>query len=310
MTHRAGLTVAVLVFAACAFPAVASAGTITGRVTDEISGAPVENLRVGAGPVGYGLREYTRTGADGSYTIEEPEAGAYNVCFLPDAGLNLLKRCWRDDADGFYGASVAVPESGVVSGIDTALSPGTSVTGKVTGWDGQPLDGVCVTAWAPQSGGRRRIADTTTSASGHYTLVGLTPGAQNKIVFNDSCPGGTAYRDLVSQWFDRQADYDAATAVAAARSETRAGVDGVLGPSAIPPDGVALPERRCVVPRVRNRTFASARAVLGRAGCSTPKPTLRTSRRFERGYVISSRPAARTRVRRGRPVKLIVSRGR
>ena len=52
---------------------------------------------MGAGPVGYGLREYTRT--------------------------------------GFYGQAIAVPESGVLDGIDTALAPGTSVTGKVTDWD-------------------------------------------------------------------------------------------------------------------------------------------------------------------------------
>src|SRR5436853_4695755 len=63
---------AVLAVATC-FPATASAGTITGRVTDGISGAPVQSIRVGAGPVGYGLRDYTRTGPDGTYAIEEPE---------------------------------------------------------------------------------------------------------------------------------------------------------------------------------------------------------------------------------------------
>jgi hypothetical protein len=83
----------------------------------------------GAGPVGYGLREYTRTGVDGRFAIEEPEAGMFNVCYLPDSGVNLLKRCWRDERVGFYGQAIAVPESGVVDGIDTALAPGTSVAG-------------------------------------------------------------------------------------------------------------------------------------------------------------------------------------
>lgn len=310
MTHPARLTVIVLALAAaCCLPAAASAGTITGRVTDEISGAPVQNIRVGAGPVSYGLREYARTGPDGAYAIEEPEAGPYNVCFLPEPGVNLLKRCWRDERVGFYGEAISVPESGVVGAIDVALSPGTSVTGTVTDWDGQPLTGVCVTAWTPQSGGIRRVADATTSVSGVYTLVGLTPGAVNKIVYDDPCIGGMSYPGLVAQWFDRQISYDAATAVTAAPSETRAGVDGVLGPSAIPPAGVAPRARTCVVPRLRNRMFASARSALARAGCSTPKPTLRASRSFQRGRVISSRPAARKKVRRGRVVKLVVSRG-
>src|SRR5204863_5206822 len=132
---------------------------ISGRVTDEISGAAVQNIQVGAGPVGYGLREYTRTGVDGTFSIEEPEGGMYNVCYLPDAGVNLLKRCWRDETVGFYGESIAVPEIGLVDRIDTALAPGTPGTGTVTRWDEPPLSGVCVTAWAPQSGGIGRIAD-------------------------------------------------------------------------------------------------------------------------------------------------------
>ena len=305
------LAAAFLVLVAAGFPAAASAGTITGRVTDEISGAPVQNIMVGAGPVGYGLRDYARTGADGRYAIEEPEAGSYNVCFLPDPGVNLLKRCWHDETVGFYGEVIAVAESGMVGGIDTALAPGTSVAGMVSGWDGQPLPGVCVSAWTPHSGWLR-VADATTSASGRYTLVGLTPGAVNKIVFNpaEPCDGAIGYPGFVAQWFDRQSDVVAATPLTAERSETLAGVDGVLGPSATPPAGVAPPAPQSVVPKLRNRTFASARGALARAGLSTPMPTLKASRRFKRGRVIESRPAAKKRVRRGRPVRLIVSRGR
>lgn len=306
---------AVLALAAVCFPATASAGTITGRVTDEISGSPVQNIRVGAGPVGYGLRDYTRTGPDGAYAIEESEAGQYNVCFLPDPGVNFLKRCWHDEKVSFYGEAVAVPEAGTVDGIDTELAPGTSAAGKVTDWDGQALPGVCVSAWTPHSGWLR-VGDATTSASGRYTLVGLTPGAVNKIVFSPlesflgHCDGGIDYPGFTPQWFDRQSDVDAASAVTAARSETVAGVDGILGPSATPPADVAPRPRHCVIPRLRNRTFAFARAALTRAGCSTPMPTLKASRSFKRGRVIGSRPAAKKRVRRGRPVRLTVSRGR
>jgi hypothetical protein len=309
--HPARLAAAVLAISACCLPtATASAGTITGRVSDEISGAPVQNIQVGAGPVGYGLREYTRTAPDGTFAIDEPKSGMYNVCYLPDPGVNFLKRCWRDESVGFYGQAIAVPETGVVDAIDTALAPGTSVTGKVTGWDGQPLAGICVTAWAPQSGGIGRVADATTSAAGAYTLVGLTPGAANKIVFDEPCNGGMSYPGFVAQWFDRQTSYAGATAVSAARSETRAGVDGVVGPAAIPPAGVVQAAGTCAVPTLRNRTFASARTALARAGCSTPMPTLRASRTLRRGRVISSRPPAKQRIRRGRRVKLVVSRGR
>jgi hypothetical protein len=125
--------VCLVAFAALSLPAAASAGTLKGRVTDEITGAPLSNITVGAGPVGFGLREYTQTGVDGSFAID---------------------------------------------GLDVALAPGTSITGKVTDSDGQPLAGVCVTAWAPLSGGIDRKAAAVTSAAGIYTLVGLTPGTR------------------------------------------------------------------------------------------------------------------------------------
>ena len=206
------------------------------------------------------------------------------------------------------------PTSGTVDHIDTALAPGTSVTGTVIGWDGTPLPGVCVSAWTPHSGWLR-VADAKTDQSGRYTLVGMTPGAVNKIVFAplDSfyghCDGGVDYPGFVEQYFDRETSIDAATAVVDAASETRAGVDGILGTSATPPArAVARARARCVVPKLRNKTFAAARSALARAGCSTPMPARKTSPHFKRGRVIESRPAAHKKVRRGSRVKLIVSR--
>lgn len=313
---RTSLPAAAVALAGLSFAAPASAGKITGRVTDEITGAPVAGVGVGAGPVGYGLREHATTGRDGRYAIEEPEAGQYNVCFFPQSGMNLLKECWHDEEVGFYGEPIAVEQSGTVGGIDAALAPGTSVAGRVTGWDGEPLQGVCVSAWTPEGGGWLRAGDATTSSGGGYTIVGLLPGAVNKIVFSPLksfagyCDGGIDYPGFVEQWFDRQEDSHSATAVVAARSETVAGVDGALGPSATPP-AYAVPRReRCVVPQLRNRRFAAARAALTRAGCSTPMPSLKVSRRIKLGRVIRSRPAAKQRVRRGRGVRLVVSRGR
>jgi hypothetical protein len=295
-------------------PGVASAGTLTGRVTDLISGAPLQGIPVGVGPVGYGSREYTETDADGAWSIDEPQAGQYTACFFPGYRMNLLRRCWRDEKVGFYGEPIDVPAEGTVDGIDTVMAPGTSVTGMVTGWDGNPLPYICVSAWTP-NGGWLRAGDAVTSASGRYTIIGLTPGVVNKVVFApmDSfyghCVGGLGNDGFVAQWFDRQPDIDSATSLSAAPSEMVAGVDGTVGPSAIPP-GTTPPPPSCVVPPLRNRTYAFARTALADAGCSTPMPALKRSLSFKRGRVIATRPAARTRMRRGRRVRLTVSRGR
>lgn len=296
-------------------PASAAAGSISGTVTDQITGKPVEGVRVGAGPVGYGLREYTETAADGSYEIDDLEAGRFNVCFLPAPGMNLLRHCWHDSTHPFYGEPIDVPAEGRVTGIDSALAPGTSIAGRVTDWAGNPLEGVCVAAWTPQSGGTRRAADASTDEHGSYTLTGLTPGAPHKVVFAPDgggmagCSNARLYPGFADQWFDLKPDQASADEVTAARSETRAGVNGILGATSTPPASSAAAQARCVVPKLKSRTFKSARSQLARAGCSTPMPAIRSSRSFRRGRVIASRPASGKRLRRGAKVKLVVSRG-
>ena len=301
---------------ALVLPAGASAGSISGTVTDQIGGKPVKGVTVGAGPVGYGLRDYVETAADGSYEIDDLEAGQFNVCFLPAPGMNLLRQCWHDSSHPFYGEAIDVPAEGRVTGIDAELAPGTSIAGRVTDWAGNALEGVCVAAWTPQSGGTRRAADAGTDEHGRYTLTGLTPAAPHKVVFApdgggmSGCSNARLYPGFANQWFNLRPDQESADEVTAARSETRAGVDGILGPSSTPPASTAAARARCIVPRLKNRTFRSARTALARAGCSTPMPATRGSRSFRRGRVIKSRPAARQRLRRGAKVKLVVSRGR
>jgi hypothetical protein len=307
--------VAAFALAVITFPATASAGGVTGTVTDEISGAGVQGVTVGIGVVPGGLQSYTDTAADGGYSFTDVAAGNHVVCFMPKPGVNLLRHCWHDETVGFYGENIDVPETGTVDHIDGALLPGASVTGTVLDWEGQPLAGICASAWRPQSGGIGRAGDALTDENGRYTIVGLDPGVPNKVVFAPHnsfwrCDGGAELPSIVAQWFDRQESYDSATPLTLTQSEMRAGVDGTLGPEAIPPAGTVRARARCVVPKLRNKTFAAARAALARAGCSSPMPARKTSLHFKRGRVIETKPAAKKRVKRGAAVKLVVSRGR
>jgi hypothetical protein len=193
-TVRRRSAIGSIVLLALALPASAFAGSISGKVTDQISGKPVKGVKVGAGPVGYGLRDYAETAADGSYQIDDLEAGQFNVCFLPAPGVNLLRQCWHDLSQPFYGEAIDVPAEGRVTGIDAELAPGTSIAGRVTDWRGNPLEGVCAAAWTPQGGGSGRAAVAGTDERGDYTLVGLTPGAPNKIVFAPDGGGCRAAR--------------------------------------------------------------------------------------------------------------------
>lgn len=67
---------------------------------------------------------------------------------------------------------------------------------------------------------------------------------------------------------------------------------------------------RCVVPNVRGRTLARAKAAIKRARCSTGRVRKAYSRTVRRGLVISQRPRVGARMRSGAKVDLLISKGK
>lgn len=68
--------------------------------------------------------------------------------------------------------------------------------------------------------------------------------------------------------------------------------------------------RFCVVPNLRGRTLAAARAALTKAQCRVGRRKRAYSTKVKKGTVISQHPRAGTRVPQGTRVTLVVSRGR
>jgi Ca2+-binding RTX toxin-like protein len=66
---------------------------------------------------------------------------------------------------------------------------------------------------------------------------------------------------------------------------------------------------RCVVPNVRGKKLATARAALRRAHCRAGKVKLAYSTKIKRGRVIAQKPKPRARLRNQAKVDLVVSRG-
>jgi subtilisin family serine protease len=66
--------------------------------------------------------------------------------------------------------------------------------------------------------------------------------------------------------------------------------------------------RRCVVPNIKKKRLAKARAAIVRAHCALGKVT-RTYARARAGIVIGQKPAPRARLAKGAKVRLVVSRG-
>jgi uncharacterized repeat protein (TIGR02543 family) len=66
----------------------------------------------------------------------------------------------------------------------------------------------------------------------------------------------------------------------------------------------------CVVPRVKGKPLATAKARIAAAHCSAGKVTKVKSRTVPKGKVISQRPKAGTKLASGSKVSLVISRGR
>jgi hypothetical protein len=130
-------------------------GTLTGTVTDQSTGNPIEGAAVHA--VGPSDRT-TFTGADGSYTVTLP-VGTYDVTASHFGYLS-------ETAGG-----VTVTE-GATTTQDFALQPAPShtVSGHVRDGDGNPLAGATVTIEATP------LPPATTDAGGAYSFASVPEG--------------------------------------------------------------------------------------------------------------------------------------
>lgn len=140
-----------------------SNGSISGIITDSVTGLPIAGAQVNAGT----CHLQTTTNNDGSYTIANVPPGNYNVKAMK-CGAYYPKT---------YPTPVHVEAGQSVTGINIALSPmggGGGGNGSISGtvYDkatGSPIAGAKVNA-----GGCRHSA--TTGNDGTYTITGLADG--------------------------------------------------------------------------------------------------------------------------------------
>lgn len=135
--------------------------SISGTITDSLTGLPIDSARVTAGCCG---GRYAYTDADGNYTIEGLAAGSYMVK-ATKTGVYYPK-C--------YPERVRVEEGQAVTDIDIALSPMAGGSGSISGvvYDkttNQPLVDAKVMV-----GCHRYVL---TNERGEYVLGGLADGS-------------------------------------------------------------------------------------------------------------------------------------
>lgn len=189
-----------VVFSAMLLPAEAQVpmGGISGTVTDEATGDPLEGICV----YGYGpgvLSYWDETDTEGTFEIATTEPGEYVVEFY-DCSTHEYVAEYYDDADSYYEADpVQVGVTEPATGIDAALAEYGTISGTVTDeLTGDGVDDVCVQAeladgfFYGSSGG---WGWSSTDASGSYEISSLRPG-DFTVEFYD-CESPRRYADEV-----------------------------------------------------------------------------------------------------------------
>jgi hypothetical protein len=178
-------------------PALAAEyGSLSGKVTDASTQAPIEGIEACAISVNLELlteEEFehgfrcAKTAATGEYTITELQDEKYRVgFFIPETGsLNYVGEYYGGKQLESEATEVAVKAGATTPEINGELSPGAEIAGTVTNAaTGAPVAEASVCAFAePVSGGPIELeACAESGAAGSYTLRGLASG-QYKLFF-------------------------------------------------------------------------------------------------------------------------------
>lgn len=211
-----GLTTAGLALAALA-PALASAGSISGSVSDASSHDPTAAVDVCAYSLAGEGGICSTTDVAGDYMIGNLASGQYRVGFRGQE-QNYVSQYYDHELQWLDSDLVAVG-SGAVTGIDAELDSGGRIEGTVVERaSGEPAEAwVCARSAAPEGLGECSAPD----GSGDYAIQGLPP-ADYKVEF---WPGDG---DLILQYYDHSINWWFATQVRLAAQGVRSGIDAEL----------------------------------------------------------------------------------
>ena len=136
-------------------------GSLSGTVTDSVSGAPVRKAQVNASALGIAV-----TDASGSFRFEQVPPGAYFVHAMHPNYPQGMQR-------------VAVPKQITLGpgeeqrGLELKLTPGTNVGGRITDDDGDPMAGCNVTFFTRNGRTAAILGNANTGRGGEYTFANL-----------------------------------------------------------------------------------------------------------------------------------------
>ena len=161
-------------------------GSISGRVFALQNRSPVRQAQIRVYDHGWRPQRSVRTDGSGGFRIDQLGAGRYFLLTWNDQdlvdvvypGLPLQAGGWPPQG----GEPVAVELDGDAGPIELALPPGGAIAGRVTRTtDGTPLERVTIAVLTPSLD---VVRETTSSASGTYSVSGLPEGQYHVRTYN------------------------------------------------------------------------------------------------------------------------------
>ena len=195
-------------------------GSISGVVTRQSDGTPIANADVWANSYDCcGGGNGTRTGPDGTYTLNGLVPGDYRV-EVRAFGSGLVGEFYASTSDWNAAMPVNVTAATTTPGIDFSLEGGGSISGRVTREsDGSPVANADV--WANSYDCCEGGNGARTDAEGYYTLDGLAQ-ASYRVEVNAFGQG------LVREFYAGTTDWNAATPVNVTSSQDTPNIDFTL----------------------------------------------------------------------------------
>jgi hypothetical protein len=148
-------------------------GTISGTVTDAISGQGLDNVQVDVSAQNSSGQAFTSTDEEGNFITTPLPPDDYVVYYQAD-GMNYIDQYYKNAVNYNDATLVALASGEAVTGIDVALAKGATISGTLTDASDQPVIGVCVLAL--DSNGDY-FGRSCTGGDGTYTLGPLQAGA-------------------------------------------------------------------------------------------------------------------------------------
>ncbi|MFF2031050.1 beta strand repeat-containing protein, partial [Arthrobacter sp. NPDC058192] len=197
------------------------AATISGKVTAP-AGVTLSNVSVSAS-LAASQNQVGRSSTvapDGSYKIIGLPAGSYKVGF---SGWNsgTFDQWYPKGASFETATAVSLTAGQNLTGINSTLVKGATISGKVTAPVGVDLSNAYVGASPAAQEGSRETRTATFAPDGSYKITGLRAGPY-KLQFSGWNTGA------LDQWYKNAASFDAATAVTVATGQDLTGVNATL----------------------------------------------------------------------------------